>query len=328
MNEPIVIERVLDTNAEETFALLTEPERLRRWFAVSASVDLRVGGDYRILCVPGHAAVGQVTEIEPGKRVVYSWGWLDSDEVPPGSTTLIVELEPEGGRTRVRLTHEGLTGVWAERHFDGWNQHLDRLVKAAAEGEAGLEPWLIDPEEKNHLTVAEATWAICRQQLLSLGPDDAERPTPCAEFNTHELVVHLRNSMVAVGTPAGAEFDDGSDTSSAEDYVAGAVESALAAWRERGVEGEVPFGPGTAPAVVPAGILSLEFLVHAWDIAQVKGAELDVPEGVAAYVLDIATSIITDDNRGPDKGFGPALDAPADDPLSHLIAFTGRKASA
>ena len=328
MTEPIVVERVLDTNTDETFALLTEPERLRRWLAISASVDLRVGGDHRILCVPGHAAVGQVTEVDPGRRVVYSWGWHGDDEVPPGSTSLIVELEPEGERTRVRFTHEGLVGVWAERHLAGWNQHLDRLVRAAAEGDAGLEPWLIDPDDKNHVTVAEATWSICRQQLLSLGPDDAERPTPCSEFTVHELVVHLRNSMVAVGTPAGATFGDGSDTTTAEDYVATAVEPALAAWRERGVEGEVPFGPGAAPAVVPAGILSLEFLVHAWDIAQVKGVELDVPEGVAAYVLDIATSIITDDNRGPGKGFASALDAPADDSMSRLIAFTGRKALA
>jgi uncharacterized protein (TIGR03086 family) len=134
--------------------------------------------------------------------------------------------------------------------------------------------------------------------------------------------------MVAVGSPAGAVFDDGSDTSTAEDYVAGAVESALAAWRERGLDGEVPFGPGTAPAVVPAGILSLEFLVHAWDFAQVKGVELEVPEGIAAYVLDIATAIIADDNRGPGKGFGPELDAPAGDPMSRLIAFTGRKVPA
>ncbi len=328
MTEPIVLERVLDTNAEETFALLTEPDRLRRWLAVSASVDLRVGGEYRMLCVPGHAAVGRITEIDPGKRVVYSWGWHGDDEVPPGSTSLIIELEPEGDRTRVRFTHEGLVGAWAERHHDGWNQHLDRLVEAAATGEAGLEPWLIDPEDKNHLTVAEATWAICRQQLLGLGPGDAERPTPCADFNAHELVVHLRNSMVALGRSAGGAVDESIESHTAEDYVAVAVEAALAAWRDRGLDGDVPFGDGTAPALVPAGILSLEFLVHAWDIAQVNGVELDVPDTVAAYVLDIATAIIAADNRGPGRGFGPALDAPTDDPMSRLIAFTGRKAPA
>ncbi len=327
MTEPIVIERLLDTDPDETFALLTEPERLRRWLAVSASVDLRVGGDHRILCVPGHVAVGQVTEVDPGKRVVYSWGWQGNDEVPPGSTTLIVELEPVGDQTRVRLTHEGLVGEWREGHLAGWNQHLDRLVKAAVEGEAGLEPWFTDPEDKNHLTVAEATWTICRRQLLGLGPDDAERPTPCSEFNAHQLVVHLRNSMEALGGAAGAVVDESIESSTAEDYVAVAVEAALAAWRNRGVEGDVPFAGGTAPALVPAGILSLEFLVHAWDIAQVTGLELDVSESVAAYVLDIAQAIIADDNRGPGKGFAPALDPADDDAMTRLLAFTGRKTS-
>ena len=40
-------------SAEETFALLTEPERLRRWQLVSARMDLRAGGDFRWTVVPG-----------------------------------------------------------------------------------------------------------------------------------------------------------------------------------------------------------------------------------------------------------------------------------
>ncbi|MGH3308302.1 MAG: SRPBCC domain-containing protein, partial [Nocardioides sp.] len=37
---------VLPVTPEDAFALLTEPERLRRWQTVSARVDLRAGGDY------------------------------------------------------------------------------------------------------------------------------------------------------------------------------------------------------------------------------------------------------------------------------------------
>ncbi|MDH3293955.1 MAG: TIGR03086 family metal-binding protein [Acidimicrobiia bacterium] len=324
MADPIVIERLLDTNPEETFALLTEPERIRRWLAVTTSVDLRVGGEYRFVCVPGHVAAGQVTEIEPGKRVVYSWGWEGNPEVPPGSTSLIVELEPEGERTRIRLTHEGLVGVWAERHVDGWNHHLDRLVAAAASGDAGLDESLVNPEHMDHLTVAEATWALCRQQLLTITPEDQERPTPCAEFNLHELVVHLRNSLGSLAGLAGGAVDESIESTTAEDYVAVAAEAALAAWRKRGLEGEVPFGSGTAPAFIPAGIVSLEFLVHAWDMAQAMGNRLDVPEPLAAFVLDIATVIVTDKARAAGN-FDAAVDPWADDSLTKLIAHTGRK---
>ncbi len=35
---------LLPVSADEAFALITEPDRLRRWLAVSARVDLRAGG--------------------------------------------------------------------------------------------------------------------------------------------------------------------------------------------------------------------------------------------------------------------------------------------
>ena len=32
-------------NADETFALITQPDRLRRWQVITARVDLRAGGE-------------------------------------------------------------------------------------------------------------------------------------------------------------------------------------------------------------------------------------------------------------------------------------------
>lgn len=325
MADPIVIERLLDTTPDETFALLTEPERLRRWQTISAAVDLRVGGAYRFTVTPGNVATGEVLEVDPGKRLVFSWGWAGSDEVPPGSSTLLVEMEPVGQQTRVRFTHDGLDEIWAARHEEGWDHYADRLVALAAGNDPGFDQWMSAPEELDHLTAAEAGWALCRQQLLTLTPDDQNLPTPCSEFTIHELVVHLQGSVNFAGSTAGGQPQDGADSKTAEDFVAVAVESALAAWRARGVDGEVPFGEGTVPAMVPPTILNLEFLVHAWDLAQAQGAPFEAPEGLCQFVLNASQPVIADDNRGPGKGFGPALEPSADDALSELLAFTGRK---
>lgn len=73
----------LPVDPDTAFALITEPERLRRWKTIAARVDLRLGGDYRWTVTPGHIAAGTFREIEPGKRVVYTWGWEGSDELPP-----------------------------------------------------------------------------------------------------------------------------------------------------------------------------------------------------------------------------------------------------
>jgi uncharacterized protein YndB with AHSA1/START domain len=42
----------------EAFALVTEPERLRRWTAVCATVDLRAGGAWNWTVTPRHAGAG------------------------------------------------------------------------------------------------------------------------------------------------------------------------------------------------------------------------------------------------------------------------------
>ena len=68
-------------NADETFALITQPDRLRRWQVITARVDLRAGGEYRWTVIPGNSAAGTFTEVEPGRRVVFTWGWEGSAEL-------------------------------------------------------------------------------------------------------------------------------------------------------------------------------------------------------------------------------------------------------
>ena len=52
-------------NADETFALITQPDRLRRWQVITARVDLRAGGEYRWTVIPGNSAVGTFTAPVP-----------------------------------------------------------------------------------------------------------------------------------------------------------------------------------------------------------------------------------------------------------------------
>src|SRR5260370_14816035 len=115
-------------SADETFALITEPDRLRRWQTITARVDLRAGGDYRWTIIPGHSARGTFTEVEPGRRVVFTWGWERHADLPPGASTVTITLETSAGRTIVRLVHDGLTEEQAARHGEGWPHYPARLA--------------------------------------------------------------------------------------------------------------------------------------------------------------------------------------------------------
>lgn len=54
--------------------------------------------------------------------------------VTPGSTTVEITLTPDGDETLVRLRHYGLEGDMQERHTEGWNFFMPRLVIACQGG--------------------------------------------------------------------------------------------------------------------------------------------------------------------------------------------------
>src|SRR5262249_6336392 len=271
---------VLPVNIDEAFALITEPERLRRWQTVSARVDLRVSGDYRWTITPGHVAAGTFREVEPGKRVVFGWGWEGNPDLAPDTSTVSITVEPVADGTRVTLTHEGLTDEQAAKHAQGWNHYFGRLEKAAVAGDAGPDEWSAVPERLDELSVADATLAVLQTVLRQLTSEDRPKQTPCAEFTCHDLAEHLFGSMIAFGSMAGVEVVN-PETGSLENRVATMAAQAIEGWRTRGLDGTVPApGGGEMPARFAASIMPVEFLLHAWDMAQGSGTPLVVSDEV------------------------------------------------
>ena len=308
--------------ADETFALITEPDRLRRWQVITARVDLRAGGDYRWTIVPGHSAEGTITEVEPGRRLVFTWGWDGSADLPPGASTVIITLEPAPDGTLVHLVHEGLTGEQADSHAAGWNHYLDRLVTAATRGDAGADEWGA-PQELDPITAAEATLAACQLILRGISEDQYHNATVCTEFDVSQLADHLIGTVTFLGTAAGAGFGQAGGTT-LEARVAAAAQATLEAWSTRGVTGTVKVGPDEMPAAAALGILSIEFLVHGWDFAQATGQQLTISEPLTQYVLEVANQIVTPAVRQGGSFADPVSTGPDAGVLNRLIAFTGR----
>jgi uncharacterized protein YndB with AHSA1/START domain len=110
---------------------------------VDAVLQLWAGGAYRVEVLPTTVAVGEVLECDPPRRLVHTWGWEGSEDVPPGSTTVEYELVPEGSGTRLLFTHRDLPNAEeAGKHTHGWDHYLPRLSVAAAGGDPGRDPWL------------------------------------------------------------------------------------------------------------------------------------------------------------------------------------------
>ncbi|OHU99789.1 TIGR03086 family metal-binding protein [Mycobacterium talmoniae] len=181
-----------------------------------------------------------------------------------------------------------------------------------------------DSPPTDELASAEATLGVLQQVLHPLSRDELSKPTPCSEYSVAQLTDHLLTSITVLGGAADADVPDRDPDDPVEQQVVAAARAALDAWHHRGLHGNVTIGSNELPAAVAAAILSLEFLVHAWDYATATGRDVPVAESVADYVLGLAYKIITPQGRAT-VGFDPPVDvddgAPA---LDRLIAFTGR----
>jgi uncharacterized protein YndB with AHSA1/START domain len=136
----------IEASPETVWQYLVDPERVARWLGSPATgFEARPGAAYRVEIATGHVASGSFVECEEPRRLVHTWGWELEDEsplVPPGTSTIEIELVPADGGTLLRFTHRDLPTTEAvESHRVGWDHYLARLEVAAAGGDPGPDPW-------------------------------------------------------------------------------------------------------------------------------------------------------------------------------------------
>lgn len=143
--DEIRMERILDAPIETVWRWLVEPELRKQWFAGGATDD-REGGEIELVFdhdnlssddVPypekykggkGHIAHEKIVAYDPPHRFAFSW-----DGGKEGIATF--DLSPDGDRTRLVLTHSGISGPVAMANFGGgWYSHLAVLETKLAGG--------------------------------------------------------------------------------------------------------------------------------------------------------------------------------------------------
>jgi len=141
MTEPPVVRREVQIAAPPAtvFAFLTDPEKILSWMGAGVETEPRPGGLYLIKNVGGpKTARGAFREVIPVHRLAYSFGWDGSEQVPPGSSLVEIDLEDRDGGTFVRMTHSGLPSQeQCDYHASGWAHYFARLAIAAAGGDPG-----------------------------------------------------------------------------------------------------------------------------------------------------------------------------------------------
>src|SRR5262245_55851819 len=144
MNEPLLVRREVQIAAPPAtvFAFLTDPEKILSWMGAEATTEVHPGGLYLVKGIGKNAVVarGAFREVVPVHRLAYSFGWDGNDEMPPGSSLVEIDLLDRDGGTLLRMSHRGLSkAVLSHHHAPRWAHYMDRLAKAAAGGDPGVD---------------------------------------------------------------------------------------------------------------------------------------------------------------------------------------------
>jgi uncharacterized protein YndB with AHSA1/START domain len=137
MPDPLIVTRRIAAPPSRVYRYLTESDLWAIWQGMEASLEASPGGDLWLTMPGGQIANGQFVELVPETRIVFSWGWVGHPEIPPGSTTVEIELTWDGDGTLLTLTHTGLPPSEIEIHRTGWQHYVPRLATASEGGEPG-----------------------------------------------------------------------------------------------------------------------------------------------------------------------------------------------
>ncbi len=146
----------IEASPEDVFPYFVDPEKLVSWKAVAAEAEARPGGRFRLdVTGRGDIAWGEYLEIDPPRRVIFTWNWENEtahSQGPPAPSIVEVTLTPQGGSTLLRLIHRGIPTADRDRSGAGWTHYLSRLVLVASGRDPGPDPWAGQPSRTSEPT--------------------------------------------------------------------------------------------------------------------------------------------------------------------------------
>jgi uncharacterized protein (TIGR03086 family) len=203
---------------------------------------------------------------------------------------------------------------------------LGRDREAAEQGARRTRPRTTDTDggPMDALTQFGEVGMLLDGVVGNLGPEDLDRPTPCAGFTVRGVLQHMIGGATAFAAAYRGEAPGDVDTG---DVIAGfgpAMEALGAAISAPGALARTVAAPfGDVDGETFARFIALDGLVHGWDLADATGQEYEPPTELVEAVRAFAAEVLDPLRDG--ETFAAAVEPPVGaTPIIELVAFTGR----
>jgi uncharacterized protein YndB with AHSA1/START domain len=134
-SDPFIIERTFNAPVTKVWKALTDKSDMKQWYFDLAEFKPEVGFEFQFYGgTEGkqYLHLCKITNVIPNKKLTYSWKY----DGYAGESFVTFELFPEGDKTRLRLTHEGIETFPADvpdfsrKNFEeGWTQIIGTSLK-------------------------------------------------------------------------------------------------------------------------------------------------------------------------------------------------------
>jgi uncharacterized protein YndB with AHSA1/START domain len=138
MSDPLTVERTYNAPINVVWQAITDKDQMKQWYFDLPEFKPEVGFEFSFeggnedRTYIHHC---RIVEIIPGRKLKHTWIY----EGHEGESFVTFELFPEGDKTRIQLTHEGLetfppiADFRRENFQEGWNDIIGRSLKEFVE---------------------------------------------------------------------------------------------------------------------------------------------------------------------------------------------------
>jgi uncharacterized protein YndB with AHSA1/START domain len=187
---------------ETVFRYFTDNERFAAWWGAGSTIDARPGGPLRIRYANGVLASGEVVEVAPPERIVFTYGYEDpAKPVRPGGSRVVVTLRERKDGTLLHLRHELPDAAARDQHVQGWRYQLAVFANVVARelsGDLGpaVDAFLAAWSERDEARRRAALAAVATEDVTfadafscTAGIDDLVAHLAAAQFHMPGVVL-------------------------------------------------------------------------------------------------------------------------------------------
>jgi uncharacterized protein YndB with AHSA1/START domain len=148
---------LIQAKPETVFRFFTDSVRWANWWGAGSTIDAHAGGKVYIRYPNGVETLGEVLEVRPPERIVFTYGYASGQPIPPGSSRVTIRLEPDPTGTWLHLLHEFAEPGPRDQHVQGWRFQLSVFANLAANE--------VFANAANAVDVWFGAWAIADDRL-------------------------------------------------------------------------------------------------------------------------------------------------------------------